>query len=71
MRRYKNLPNALHLSFMHPFVHYLLMFIRQMLNLKNRNRNYLGVSTIDEFLYSSEFKDAGILFDVLIFIKFY
>jgi hypothetical protein len=35
-----------------------------MLNLKNRNRNYLGVATIDEFLYSSEFKEAGILFDV-------
>jgi hypothetical protein len=35
-----------------------------MLNLKNKNRNYLGVATIDEFLYSSVFKDAGILFDV-------
>ena len=40
--------------------------LRQMLNSNNGGQNFLGVDTIDEYLYSSEFLDEGILFDDLI-----
>ena len=57
LRNFQYLPNALHLSLI------------QMLNAKNAGKNFLNVETLDQFFYSSDFKEVGSSFNNLVIYK--